>query len=154
MSKGKFNVQVLISSAINSGFAYLYHLIQTIKQNKTNIDILFICNGGYQLNGNRKAINFPIGFKNLKQQNKSKPSTASPNLYSLRKHPFLLALRRWGRFARRNETSLAASQILVPDREINGFSASGESARRARRNGCFRRLKFEYTSTSSVLIYR
>ena len=36
--------------------------------------------------------------------------------YSLRKHPFLLALRRWGRFAKR------------PQR------------RRARRNGCFRRL--------------
>ena len=62
MSKGKFNVQVLISSAINSGFAYLF-----------NIDILFIWNGGYQLTGNRKAINFPIGYKNLKQQNKSKP---------------------------------------------------------------------------------
>ena len=38
------------------------------------------------------------------------------NFRSLRKHPFLLALRRWGRFARR---------------------------RRARRNGCFRRLKFQ-----------
>ena len=25
--------------------------------------------------------------------------------YSLRKHPFLLALRRWGRFARRNVPS-------------------------------------------------
>ena len=35
---------------------------------------------------------------------------------SLRKHPFLLALRRYGRFARRN------------------------ARRRARRNGCFRRL--------------
>ena len=34
---------------------------------------------------------------------------------SLRKHPFLIALRRWGRFARRKR-------------------------RRARRNGCFRRL--------------
>ena len=36
---------------------------------------------------------------------------------SLRKHPFLLALRRWGRFARRKR----------PQR------------RRAKRNGCFRR---------------
>ena len=36
---------------------------------------------------------------------------------SLRKHPFLFALRRWGRFARRNVT------------------------RRARRNRCFRRLQ-------------
>ena len=41
---------------------------------------------------------------------------AGPTRYSLRKHPFLLALRRWGRFAKR------------PQR------------RRARRNGCFRRL--------------
>ena len=38
---------------------------------------------------------------------------------SLRKHPFLFALRRWGRFARRTKR---------PQR------------RRARRNGCFRRL--------------
>ena len=43
---------------------------------------------------------------------------ASPRTISisLRKHPFLLALRRWGRFAKR------------PQR------------RRGRRNGCFRRL--------------
>ena len=40
---------------------------------------------------------------------------------SLRKHPFLLALRRWGRFAKR------------PKR------------RRARRNGCFRRLVYDRT---------
>ena len=45
--------------------------------------------------------------------------TWQPSLFSsLRKHPFLLALRRWGRFARRKR----------PQR------------RRARRNGCFRRL--------------
>ena len=30
------------------------------------------------------------------------------NFSNLRKHPFVLALRRWGRFARRNETSPAA----------------------------------------------
>ena len=40
---------------------------------------------------------------------------------SLRKHPFLLALRRWGRFARRKR----------PQR------------RRARRNGCCRRLQMD-----------
>ena len=44
---------------------------------------------------------------------------------SLRKHPFLLALRRWERFARRNVFLLAKR----PRR------------RRTRRNGCFRRLK-------------
>ena len=43
---------------------------------------------------------------------------------SLRKHPFLIALRRWQRFARGN----------VPPRETS------PAARRARRNGCFRRL--------------
>ena len=41
--------------------------------------------------------------------------------HSLRKHPFLLALCRWGRFAKR------------PQR------------RRARRNGCFRGLFFSFT---------
>ena len=47
--------------------------------------------------------------------------------FSLRKHPFLLALRRWGRFARRKR------QTKRPHR------------RRAKRNGCFRRLdKFTY----------
>ena len=46
--------------------------------------------------------------------------TWSPKCHNLRsKHPFLLALRRWGRFAR-------------PQR------------RRARRNGCFRRLLFSF----------
>ena len=45
----------------------------------------------------------------------------SMHLFSRRKHPFLLALRRWGRFAKR------------PQR------------RRAGRNGCFRRLaSFHY----------
>ena len=42
--------------------------------------------------------------------------------FSLRKHPFLLALRRWGRFARRN------------------LRAKRPQRRRARRKGCFRRL--------------
>ena len=40
---------------------------------------------------------------------------------SLRKHPFLLALRRWGRFARRKRPQL----------------------QRARRNGCCRRLQMD-----------
>ena len=44
-----------------------------------------------------------------------------PFLASLRKHPFLLALRCWGRFALRRATS---------------------DEQRARRNGCFRRLFF------------
>ena len=48
--------------------------------------------------------------------NNRQPSKAL-KFSSLRKHPFLLALRRWGRFAKR------------PQR------------RRARRNGSFRRLK-------------
>ena len=30
---------------------------------------------------------------------------------SLRKHPFLLALRRWGRFAKRNETKRNARNV-------------------------------------------
>ena len=53
-------------------------------------------------------------------------SNAVPGLCSvpsLRKHPFLLALRRWGRFAKR------------PQR------------RRARRNGCFRRLFSSYLTS-------
>ena len=44
---------------------------------------------------------------------------------SLRKHPFLLDLGRWGRLARRNITLLRAKRPQL---------------RRARRNGCFRRL--------------
>ena len=51
---------------------------------------------------------------------------------SLRKHPFLLTLRCWGRFARR-KTFLRAKR---PQR------------RRARRNGCFRRLLTIKTSES------
>ena len=47
---------------------------------------------------------------------------------SLRKHPFLLALRRWERFAKR------------PRR------------RRARRNGCFRRLSTEHLVTKADII--
>ena len=43
---------------------------------------------------------------------------------SLRKHPFLLALRRWGRFARR---------FLLAKRP---------QRRRVKKNGCFRRLIF------------
>ena len=43
---------------------------------------------------------------------------------SLRKHPFLLALRRWGLFARRNKF----------------LRAKRPQRRRARRNGFFRRL--------------
>ena len=44
---------------------------------------------------------------------------------SLRKDPFLHALRRWGRFAR---------------------NVSAAKRRRARRNGCFRRLRNEQKS--------
>ena len=41
----------------------------------------------------------------------------SRSLTSLRKHPFLLALRRWGRFARRN---------VVPPRETSPAAKSEE----------------------------
>ena len=70
----------------------------------------------------QKSHKFPVRVQKSEAAKQIKTvSIASPNLYSLRKHPFLLALRRWGRFARRNETSLAASQILVPDRELTAF---------------------------------
>ena len=49
----------------------------------------------------------------------------SGNILSLQKHPFLLALCRWGRFARR---------------------------RRARRNGCFRRLKYSLLRRTCRLV--
>ena len=47
---------------------------------------------------------------------------------SLRKHPFLLALRRWGRFAKRPRWQ------------------------RARRNGCFRRLR-DVSLQTNVFLY-
>ena len=53
------------------------------------------------------------------------PTYLSDLISSLRKHPFLLALRRWGRF--------------VSFR----FRAKRPQRRRARRNGCFRRLAAE-----------
>ena len=53
---------------------------------------------------------------------------------SLRKHPFLLALRRCGRFARRN------------------LLAKRPRQRRVRRNGCFRGLKGNLLSYSQGLV--
>ena len=92
-----------------------------------------------------------------------------PNHSSLRKHPFLLALRHWGRFARRNVCDSATetpywwrNQCLhnesgshgVPNINLSNFacllvdfgevlcsSAKRPQRRRASRSGCFRRLK-------------
>ena len=53
---------------------------------------------------------------------------------SLRKHPFLLALRRWGRFARRR-----------------GEERRGEEPRR---NGCFRRLELRALELGNSRLHR
>ena len=55
----------------------------------------------------------------------------SPSICSLRQHPFLLALCRWGRFLR----------------------AKRPQRRRARRNGCFRRLTHLHISLFPVICF-
>ena len=66
-------------------------------------------------------------------------SVLSYRWISLRKHPFILAPRRWGRFARRNVTLLHAKR---PQR------------RRARINGRFRRLQMDpLTSSIKAFIF-
>ena len=66
-------------------------------------------------------------------------SVLSYRWISLRKHPFILALRRSGHFARRNVTFLRAKR---PER------------RRARINGCFRRLQMDpLTSSIKAFIF-
>ena len=67
-------------------------------------------------------------------QNFTKLETSGLKEISLRKHPFLLALRRWGRFARRN------------------LLAKRPRRRRVRRNGCFRGLKGNLLSYSQCLV--
>ena len=81
--------------------------------------------------------------------------------FSLQKHSLLLALRRWGRFARRNVCD-SATEILYWWRKI--CPESGQKRwlvdgvvtlkrlrrRRERRNGCFRRLAWLLAFTTSI----
>ena len=52
-----------------------------------------------------------------------KSSTLGKERWSLQKHPFLLALRRWGHFARRNVCDTAAE---IPEIEIRPCSSTSD----------------------------
>ena len=106
-------------------------------------------------------------------------------IHSLRKHPFLLALRRWERFARRNVCDSATKipywwrkicpesgqkRWLVEKIILHNYTritpekkmflrAKRPQRRRARRNGCFRRLLYSRHSYSllffqTVILFR